>query len=195
MTSPTLVHIHYLRPPDREEIFTQRLLLDTPEVKVTLAQNLPFHPPIRIGGEIALETGSDAVWFTFPGIWHDIGRFHRADGAFTGLYANILTPPLLQEDGIWHTTDLFLDVWVDPRGELSVLDEDQLVEALERGWVSPATAERASQEVRWIRERFRDGAWPPPLVGEWTLERAREALTPPPPPTPRQDGPGPGTSS
>ena len=173
MTGPPLVHIHYLRPPDRKEIFTQRLLLDDPEVKVTFAENLPFDPPIRICGKIALEAGSDAVWFTFPDLWHDIGRFHRSDGTFTGIYANILTPPLLQEDGIWHTTDLFLDVWIDAEGSLSVLDEDQLLEALDRGWISRQTAQRARDEVEWIMARFNEGSWPPPVVGEWTLERAR----------------------
>ena len=63
MTSPSFVHIHYLRPPDRKEVFTQRLLLDTPAVKVTLAQTVPFDPPIRIQGAVALEQGSDPAWF------------------------------------------------------------------------------------------------------------------------------------
>jgi predicted RNA-binding protein associated with RNAse of E/G family len=176
VTPPNLVHIHYLRPPDRKEVFQQRLLLDEAGVKVTLAENVPFDPPIRIHGEVALEAGSDAVWFTFPGLWHDIGRFHRADGTFTGIYANILTPPLIRKDGIWHTTDLYLDVWVDPRGTMKVLDEDQLEEAVGSGWVSPAMAHRAREEVRWIETRFREGEWPPPVVEEWTLTRAREAV-------------------
>lgn len=176
MTPPPFVHIHYLRPPDRKEIFTQRLLLDTPEVKITLAQALPFDPPIRIRDKVVLEEGSDAIWFTFPGLWHDIGRFHRADGSFTGTYANILTPPVIRSDGIWHTTDLFLDVWVDLQGELTILDEDQLREALECGVVSPQEGERAEQEVEWIQEKHRKGGWPPPVVEEWTLERARQRL-------------------
>ncbi len=174
MTSPPpVVHIHYLRPPDRKEIFTQHLLLDTPEVKVTLARSVSFDPPIMIRGAVALETGSDAVWFTFPGLWHDIGLFHRADGTYTGLYANILTPPRFFPEGVWETTDLFLDVWVDPRGRLSVLDEDQLVEALEREEVSRDSADRARREAAWIRREFAAGRWPPPVVGEWTLDRAR----------------------
>ncbi len=175
MSASPLVDIHYLRPPDRKEIFTQRLLLDRRDVKVTFAENVSFDPPIRILGEIALEGGSDAVWFTFPGLWHDIGRFHLADGTFTGIYANILTPPLIQADGIWHTTDLFLDVWVTPSGEISVLDEDQLEEALRLEWISPDTAQRARAEVVWIQERYHEGRWPPPVVGAWTLHRAREA--------------------
>ncbi|MFC1575879.1 DUF402 domain-containing protein [Gemmatimonadota bacterium] len=177
-TSSPLVHIRYLRPPDRMEVFTQRLLLDGEDVKITLAENVPFDPPIRVLGEVVLEAGSDAVWFTFPGSWHDIGRFHRADGTFTGIYSNILTPPVFLEGGIWETTDLFLDVWVDPHGDLTVLDEDQLENALQRGWVSPAQAERAREEVEWIGKEFRQGRWPPPVVEEWTLERARQLPSP-----------------
>lgn len=174
---PSTVRIHYLRPPNRREVFVQRLILDTPEVKITLAESVPFDPPIRIHGRIALERGSDAVWFTFPGRWHDIGRFHRADDVFTGFYANILTPPILRNGGIWETTDLFLDVWLDSKGRLSVLDEDQLQDALDRGWVSEAQARRASEEVGRIQDAHQKGAWPPPVVAEWTLARARQSLS------------------
>ncbi len=173
--SPEFVQIHYLRPPDRREVFEQRLLLDAPEVKVTLAENVPFDPPIQILGEVALEAGSDAVWFTFPGLWHDIGRFHRADGTFTGIYANILTPPVIEEGGVWETTDLFLDIWLNVRDEFAVLDEDQLKEAVDRGWISEDEAARASAEVEWIRKEYLASRWPPPVVLEWTLEKARQA--------------------
>ncbi len=178
MTLPPLVHIHYLRPPDRKDVFSQHLLLDTPEVKVTFARDLPFCPPIRILGRVALEKGSDAVWFTFPGLWHDIGRFHRADGTFTGIYANILTPVRISQPDLWHTTDLFLDVWIDPEGELTVLDRDHLDDALEKGWVSGETAGRAQAEVDHIKKAFNRGQWPPDIVEEWTLKRAREAMDP-----------------
>ena len=171
--SPRNVRILYLRPPDRRESFVQRLILDTPEVKVTLAQNVPFDPPIRIQGEVVLEKGSDAVWFTFPGSWHDIGRFHRADGTFTGIYANILTPPIIRPGGEWETTDLFLDVWINPQGYLALLERDPLEEAENEGWISSETAARARAEAAWIREEFEADRWPPAVVHEWTLDRAR----------------------
>lgn len=96
--SPPLVDIHYRRLPDDERVFTQQLLLDRPDVKVTLARGVDFESPVIIDGEVALESGSDAVWFTFPGQWHDIGRFHRRDGTFTGIYANVLTPPVFVQE-------------------------------------------------------------------------------------------------
>jgi len=177
-SDPDLVHIHYLRPPGRRETFPQRLLLDGPDVKVTLARSLHFDPPVRIHGQVVLETGSDAVWFTFPGAWHDIGRFHRADGTFTGVYANILTPPILEDRESWETTDLFLDVWVDPAGDLSILDEDQFREAELAEWISAFQARKAREELGWVVAEHRAGRWPPPVVERWTLERALQSVSP-----------------
>ncbi len=173
---PPLVQIHYLRLPDREQVYTQYLIYDEEAVKVTFAQDLNFESPIRIAGAVVLETGSEAIWFTFPGAWHDIGIFHRADGSFTGTYANILTPCVFEEGGIWRTTDLFLDLWVDPTGHLLTLDEDELDEAEVKGWVDADTARRAREEVRGLAEQAAVGLWPPEIVGQWTLARARELV-------------------
>ena len=169
------VRIHYKRPPNRVQIFEQTLIHDGDDVKVTLARNVPYEPPIRIEGEVVLERGSDVVWFTFPGLWHDIGRFHRADGTFTGLYANLLTPPVL--DGTeWDTTDLFLDVWLAPDGTPMLLDEDELDEALGREWVDADTAARVRAEAQGLMDGARAGTWPPAAVHEWTLERCLQEL-------------------
>ena len=173
---PPLVHIHYLRPPDQEQIYTQYLIHEEEGVKITFALDLDFEQPIRIAGDIVLETGSEVIWFTFPGAWHDIGLFHRADGSFTGTYANILTPCVFEEGGVWRTTDLFLDLWIDSTGDLLVLDEDELEEAEVQGWVDPETAQRAREEVTGLSAQAAAGLWPPEVVGRWTLARAR-ALT------------------
>lgn len=136
--------------------------------------------PVKVGGRVILEPGSPVVWFTFPGARHDIGRFHTPEGDPTGYYANILTPverrwdPSLGAE-IWRTTDLFLDVFVAPSGEVHLLDEDELQEALRRGWLDPATAQVAEAEALRLVERARSGLWPPPLLEEWTLARARAA--------------------
>jgi predicted RNA-binding protein associated with RNAse of E/G family len=152
---------------------------------------MPLRTPLRIGGRIALERGSDAVWFTFPESWHDIGRFHRADGTLTGIYANVLTPCLFEPGSSpeageeWHTTDLFLDlgipveggVWVGHEGRNAVLlDLEELEDAEARGWVTPKLAERARMEGARLLQGARRGAWPPPVVREWTRERAVRAL-------------------
>jgi len=175
MNDHPTVRIHYLRPPNRTQIFEQTLVHDAPDVKVTLARRATHDPPMRIDGQIVLERDSDVVWFTFPGQWHDVGRFHRADGTFTGMYANILTPPVL--DGTeWQTTDLFLDVWIHPDGTVLLLDEDELDQALGREWVNDDTASRARAEASRLMDAAREGSWPPPVVQDWTLQRCLSEL-------------------
>lgn len=176
MTVP-LVRIHYLRPPDRLQIFEQHLVHDAPDVKVTLKLGLQLKRPMVVEGRTVSEDGAAIVWFTFPGLWHDVGRFHRADGTFTGCYANVLTPVEIEPGHRWRTTDLFLDVWLDERGP-RVLDEDEMEDAIRRGWVDAETAERARAEAELLRSEAAAGRWPPPVVHEWTLERARDALEP-----------------
>lgn len=172
--NPSKVKIHYLRPPDRKEIFEQLLIHDRPDVKVTFAQDLVVEPPRTIGGHVALERGSDIVWFTFPDVWHDIGRFHTADGDFRGYYANILTPPTFHPGGVWRTTDLFLDVWLRPGDDPIVLDRDEMDEAYERGWINAKVRRRALEEVERILADLARGNWPPAVTHHWTRERALE---------------------
>jgi predicted RNA-binding protein associated with RNAse of E/G family len=145
------------------------------EVKVTLMPAVQLERPMVVRERVVSEDGAAIVWFSFPGLWHDIGRFHLADGTFTGLYANALTPVEMRPDHVWDATDLFLDVWLDERG-LEVLDEDELDEAVARKWVDASTAARARLEVDTIRSAWEADRWPPRIVAEWTLERALAAL-------------------
>ncbi len=136
-----------------------------------------------VDGITVLEADSPAVWFTFPGARHDIGRFHTPAGAFTGYYANILTPVEVfprGPDGAdrWRTTDLFLDLFVTPAGEAHLLDRDELEDALRRGWIGPGAAQAALAEASRLLEAAARGAWPPPIVDDWPLERARSAAEP-----------------
>src|SRR5690606_26580029 len=144
---------------------------------VTLLEKADIADSSRIGGRVVLEPGSSIVWFTYPDRWHDIGRFHLRDGTFTGFYANILTP-VVMEGLRWTTTDLFLDVWMDPEGGVETLDEDELDAAVAAGWVDATTSARARQEAADLVSAAERGAWPPPEVREWTLGRARESIPP-----------------
>ncbi len=166
------VRIHYHRPPDREQLLVQRLVYQDPGVVVTLLESASIARPIHIAGELAVEPGAPIVWFTFPGEWFDIGRFHLADGSFTGYYADILEPVTPVGPHEWRAVDLFLDVWLDRRGGVHLLDEDELEEAEERGWITRETGEAARTEAERLLARARAGDWPPPIAREWTLERA-----------------------
>jgi predicted RNA-binding protein associated with RNAse of E/G family len=193
------VHIHYRRPPDRLTVYRQALIHEDAHVKITLARNLALAAPVYAGGsegaggsesaggnggaggnvpeggrpEPILEPGSDVVWFTYPGAWHDVGRFYRADGRFTGLYANMLTPCVFQPGHDWETTDLFLDVWLPASGgPPRLLDQEELAAAEAAGLLRARWAERARSEADRLMAAWEAGVWPAPEVHQWTRERA-----------------------
>lgn len=156
---------------------------DRASVLVTYLAEAGVGRPVVVDGRTVLQEASPVVWFTFPGARHDIGRFHAPDGTFTGYYANILTPVEVGRDrdgmDVWHTTDLFLDVFVAPDGTVHLLDQEELADALARRWIDPETAATALEEAERLVREARAGRWPPPVVAEWTLDRARAAARPP----------------
>jgi len=170
--SDRVITIHYTRPPDHTTVFRQALVERTDECIVTLLEHTELERPVVVDGTTVLEHGAPVVWFTFPGLWHDIGRFHLRDGRFTGYYANILTPVRFVTPDEWETTDLFLDVWLDERGVV-VLDEDDLEQALRERVITVHQAKRARAEAARLVALARAGKWPPAVCAEWTLERAR----------------------
>jgi predicted RNA-binding protein associated with RNAse of E/G family len=175
-----VVTIHYRRPPDRLEVFEQAVVDDDGECVVTFLPAAKLTKPMEKGGRVVLEAGAPIVWFTYRGeVWHDVGRFQLADGTFTGVYANVLTP-VRMDGAAWETTDLFLDVWMDASGRVEILDRDEFDAALAAGWVDASTAARALAEAERLADDARRGAWPPAHVREWTVERVREVMKRPP---------------
>jgi predicted RNA-binding protein associated with RNAse of E/G family len=170
------VDIHYRRLGGRLQIFRQLVLEDAGDYVVTFLDAADLPKPVVVDGRTVLEPGAPVVWITYRDRWHDVGRFHLADGTFTGVYANVLTP--VEMDGArWDTTDLCLDLWLGADGQPAVLDEDELRHAQARGWVDDETARRARDEAAALLELARSGRWPPREVREWTLDRAREAVS------------------
>jgi uncharacterized protein len=166
-----LVKIHYLRPPDHVTVYENELVHAGSDATITIMRATQLKRPIVIQNKVVFEDGAPAVWFTFPDAEYDIGRFHTRSGEFTGLYANVLTPVEFVSPTEWRTTDLFVDVWADLDGSVHVLDEDELDEAADRGWVDNQTASRARTVAHQITREFREGTWPPSIVYDWPLER------------------------
>jgi predicted RNA-binding protein associated with RNAse of E/G family len=169
------VAIHYRRLPDREEVFHQRVVHRGVDHVVTLLESASLARPVVVEGRTVLEPGASVVWFTYPGRWYDIGRFHLLDGTFTGLYANILTP-VRMEGRRWDTTDLLLDVWRGTDGTVTILDQAEFEDAVERGWIDGGTASAAREHAETLALAARQGEWPPDHVERWTLARAFDAV-------------------
>lgn len=170
----TIVDLHYHRVGARLSVHRLLVLESRPEAVVTFQPRTPAAKPLVVDGSTILEPGSPVIWFTFPERWHDIGLFHRTSGAFTGLYANILTPVEFVDECVWSTTDLCLDVWLPRRGPPGLIDEDELAEAQEKGLVQRDLADRARAEATALVLAHRAGQWPPPETGRWSLATALE---------------------
>ena len=170
----TIVDIRYGRINAPLSVYRLLVLESRPDAVVTFQPRTPIHEPIVADGMTILEPGSPVIWFTFPGKWHDIGLFHRTNGALTGLYANILTPVAFVDERSWTTTDLCLDVWVPRWGPVALMDGDELDEAERSGRIQRESADRARTEARTLIHAQRAGKWPPPEISEWSLARALE---------------------
>ena len=168
--------IYYRRIGKPQEDYRLIVLDSRPDVVITFQPRTPIAAPIVVDDLTILEPRSPVIWFTFPGKWHDIGLFFRTNGAFTGTYANVLTPVDFIDARTWATTDLCLDVWVPRWGPVRTLDEDELEEAEEAGRIDGALAERARSEARALVHAHRANAWPPPEIGEWSLARGLQVL-------------------
>jgi predicted RNA-binding protein associated with RNAse of E/G family len=175
MLAPRRVSIHYRRLPRGLQVFEQLVLDETPEYTVTFLAAAELAENVTVAGSTVLEPGAPVIWFTYPGEWHDVGRFHLVDGTFTGIYANLLTPVRMIGER-WETTDLFLDLWVGADGTVRILDEEEFAEAVERRWIDPATAGAVRRHAERLAAGAAAGTWPPPHVGEWTLARVRRLL-------------------
>ena len=106
-------------------------------------------------GYIVFETGDRFVEWFFADRWYNIFEVHAVgDDRLKGWYCNMTKPALIDaERGIVSAVDLALDVWIEPDGELLVLDEDQFA-ALDLPDADRASALAAVEEIkRLARDR------------------------------------------
>ncbi|WP_274361435.1 DUF402 domain-containing protein [Paenibacillus thermotolerans] len=85
-----------------------------------------------------------------------IGR----DGKVVQWYFDIIKSQGLTNGGIPYIEDLYLDVVLLPNGEIYVLDEDELNEALERRQITDADYERSHAATSSLTDALRCGANP-----------------------------------
>lgn len=148
--------------------FSQELLHDGAECKITLLVLGPEDEPLKVG-EIDLPPGGAIMWFMFPGRSYEVGAVYGANAEFLGYYTNFVQPPR-PETAVWHLTDLFLDVWQAPDNPPRLLDEDELAEAAAQGWVGSEDVERTRAEAAAVLRAARAGHWPPGIVSRHPLE-------------------------
>ena len=80
--------------------------------------------PARDLGYTVFEPGDQFTEYYYTNRWFNIFEIQRADGTRRGWYCNVAEPAHIHDDVI-EQIDLLLDVWVNPNGELLLLDEDE----------------------------------------------------------------------
>jgi len=169
------VRIHYHRTDRGTTLYHERLVVDRADVKVTVLDDYQGRDAFA-GDTLILAAGAPVVWFVFPGLCRDVGRFHLADGTFTGWYTN-LRAPIVMRGSDWFCTDLFLDHWLPADGGAGIwLDEDEFDHGIDAGLLSADDAAIARAERAAVDEALATGQWPPALARDLDLASALARL-------------------
>jgi uncharacterized protein len=80
--------------------------------------------PAKDLGYTCFESGDCFIEYYYVKRWFNIFDIASPDGIRKGWYCNVAEPAKVYDDHI-EQIDLILDVWVNPRGETLILDEDE----------------------------------------------------------------------
>jgi uncharacterized protein len=111
-----------LDPAGEEKIQYQgEVIEEAPDEVVLLAY---WRQAARDLGYTVFEPGDRFTEYYFSNQWYNIFDIADAQGKRKGWYCNIAEPAVITDHRI-EQVDLVLDVWVDPAGNIQILDEDE----------------------------------------------------------------------
>ena len=157
------LHLRYVRLPDNVLDLNDDSVYRSKGVIVGKSQ-IRSANSVVFDGKTVLAPGYLIVYFELMRKWFSVGKIRDSSGKHTGYYCDIISPPRLLEDGGVEITDLFLDLWVAPDLRYKVLDEEELEDALEKGWITEQLYEKARIELEKLITSVRQGNFPSPLV-------------------------------
>ena len=105
--------------------------------------DMPFLGTVLKKGDRFVETFYNDRWYNIFEI------YDRDDGTFKGWYCNVGRPAVF-ETGRVSYVDLAIDLWVDPDGVQTVLDEDEFM----RLPLDAMTRARVRTALESLRQRF-----------------------------------------
>ena len=160
------VQIEYIRPGKYATIY-QEDFLSLDESCLRTHKVLPEDVSVALGEALfsqALVAAGERVgiidktyFFEEP---FNLLEFRRADGSLLGYYSDIGEPVIQLGKGQFQMTDLFLDVWLFPDGQLLELDWDEFEEAVREQIISTAQADLARAAMRRIVDEAARGIYP-----------------------------------
>ncbi len=87
--------------------------------------------------------------------WYNVFEIRAGDGRLKGWYCNVTRPARISENEV-AAQDLAFDLWVEPNGEMKVLDEDEFAELT----LSPEARRRAREALAELRAKAEAGSAP-----------------------------------
>ena len=112
-----------------------------------------FRPPDLAFMGIVIRAGDRFIEMYFTDRWYNIFEIlDRDDDRLKGWYCNIGKPVVMESENGISYLDLALELWVDPDGRQTVLDEDEFA-ALD---LDAHTKSKARTALEELQERFSD---------------------------------------
>lgn len=160
-----LATIHYTRPGKGLTLYTEGLVSDDGHCLHTytvlpdeIRQNLSL--VLRRDGLIAPSQTIASIrkryFYAEP---FNLLEFRDTEERLAGYYSDIATL-LVKQDGAYHLTDLFLDIWLAPDGTLHELDWDEFEEAIEQGVLTPEQQALAREAMARLVAEIASGRYP-----------------------------------
>jgi uncharacterized protein len=127
---------------------------------------------VQMGDTVLADPGY--VWFRFwlPRFEQIVERYYSPSGVLIGTKVDVCTPLECDKSGC-STVDLLLDIWIDPEGRVTVVNEGGFEEAVRREMLSESEAERAEYHLRELTAAIARGRFPPPIVRNWQIDLRR----------------------
>jgi len=165
-TIPREMNIVYRRLP-RDVREYRGVLREATANKLVIESPITVDHQIRVSGDIIADMGYLSIWFVYRNRWYDVGKFYDRNRQWVGYYCDIIKPlrKLLASPSRTKTLiDLFLDLWITKDGQVSVLDEEELANAMMNHVISSRLAYDARKRMKSLMRRVKADQFPPPQV-------------------------------
>ncbi len=160
-----LATIHYTRPGKDITIYTEGLVSDDerrlqtytvfpPETQIALTEAL--RQQNLMSGAQRAGALRKHYFYAEP---FNVLEFFDTGGQLIAYYSD-LTTYLTKVDGVYHLTDLWLDIWLTPEGDFRELDWDEFEDAIRAGHATAEWQTLARDTMQRLRAEFAAGVYP-----------------------------------
>lgn len=155
-----MIKVRYHRPGKETREWEQKCLKDEKDIIVS-SFIFCLSEPFIVNGLPVIYDGYRGILFDFFDRWYNVVKIYDEKRGFVGYYSDIRTPPERIPEG-YEAVDLVLDLWVEPDGNYTILDEDEFEEAEMDDHLRKKAEETLSRLIKMIEK----GRYPPVCVSD-----------------------------